>query len=397
MPLAGLAKVKRAYDFLAYLTFNCIVLIVVANLILGAIFFVRGVWIDARVSNYREKFADYEAYARTPKVDVTAFLDEQDSIGSIGFQYEPWVQFRHPAFRGRLLNTDEHGFRATRAPAIRSGRPLIVHVFGGSTTFGYGVPDDHTIPSYLQKLLEERQPNQRVLIKNYGQGYYYSSQAQLVFLSLIKSGEVPSWAIFIDGGNDTSQLALRHDEPVFTPAMKRLWAARVGGSSASLHSSLAWLPMVRLASGVVERLALDQSTFRMANSERHLPIKSDTNLSEAEKVAIVEYVIRQYHLNMRIRRALCREFGVKCLFVWQPHPAYKYNRSLHKSFPFEGDVPDYFKRVYARMESVEDSDFLNLADLTQDPTEKVYVDEVHYNELLNERIAGRIANAMHQE
>jgi hypothetical protein len=80
--------------------------------------------------------------------------------------------------------------------------------------------------------------------------------------------------------------------------------------------------------------------------------------------------------------------------VWQPHPAYKYNRDLHKTFPFEGEVPNYFKRVYDRMESTRDSDFLSLADLTQHSAEKVYVDDVRYNKFVNERIADRIADAM---
>lgn len=90
---------------------------------LGLVFMVRD-WlkhgnpeVDARVSSYREKVADYAAYTSTSKADVTAYLDEQEAMGSIGFQYQPWVQFRNPAVRGRLLNTDQEGFRATRARA----------------------------------------------------------------------------------------------------------------------------------------------------------------------------------------------------------------------------------------------------------------------------------------
>lgn len=388
----GFAKIKNAYKTLAYLTFNVIVLVVALNLILGAFLFAYDMMfrVDATVRSYRERFVDDNAYMRTPAGDVAAYLDEQDEMGSIGLQYEPWVQFRNPAFQGRLLNTDQRGFRETRAPAERPGDPLAVYVFGGSTTFGYGVPDDHTIPSYLQRVLEQQRPEQAILVKNYGQGYYYSSQALLVFLSLIKNGEVPSWAVFIDGGNDTSLLSVRRDEPVFTPAVKRLWARR-----GSLRSSLEGLPMARFANGVARRLADPQTVSIQSDWNR--PILSDDHLNETEIEEIVEYVVTRYRSNLRIRRALCQELGVKCLFVWEPHPAYKYDRSLHKNFPFPGKVPEYFKRVYARMELTRDSDFLNLADLTQHSTRKVYVDEVHYNEPLNELIAARIADAMRGE
>jgi len=85
---------------------------------------------------------------------------------------------------------------------------------------------------------------------------------------------------------------------------------------------------------------------------------------------------------------------VESLFVWQPHPAYKYKRELHKTFPFEGPVPDYFKRVYARMENHQDSHLLFLGDLTDKRIDRSYVDDVHYNEAINEQIAERIALAL---
>jgi hypothetical protein len=126
----------RASSSVAYQRFNCIVLLVVVSVSLGAVFFVRDrvkpgkAEIDTRVSSYREKFADLKAYTRMPTAEVAAFLDEQDAMAQVGLQCEPWVQFRNPEFQGRLLNTNERGFRATRAPEVCSGKPVRVHVFG---------------------------------------------------------------------------------------------------------------------------------------------------------------------------------------------------------------------------------------------------------------------------
>jgi lysophospholipase L1-like esterase len=262
-------------------------------------------------------------------------------------------------------------------------------VYGGSTTFGYGVPDDHTIPSYLQQQMEQKSPGRAILVKNFGQGFYYSSQEQQLLFRALKSGDVPDWAIFIDGGNDVAQLALRHDEPIFTPAMKRAWSTV---SSGGQRANLNWIPMVRLVDALARRLRPAQGNS--ADSPQHQLIKSDAHLSAQEKNAIQQFIIARYTRNMRIVRAVCREFGVRCLFVWQPHPAFKYDRTLHRTFPFDGPVPAHHGRVYAHMQTLASADFLFLGDLTEKATRKVYVDDVHYNEDMNEQIAIRISEAI---
>jgi lysophospholipase L1-like esterase len=291
------ARAAQIYQFLAYQTFNIALLLLAINLLLAVLFFVYDYTksgADTRVVSYRERFADYQAYTRITKPEIDTYLDEQDAFGSVGFVYAPWVQFRAPEFRGKYLNTDARGFRRTTAPKSSGGNPLKVHVYGGSTTFGYGVPDDHTIPSYLQRQLDQESGGRAVLVKNFGIGFYYSSQEQQLLLTALKDGDVPDWAIFIDGGNDTAQLSLRHDEPIFTPAMKRAWAGlSVGRQGARLE----WIPMVRLANGLAHRLGLAPQSSP-AGGLQHQTIKSDAHLSQDEKDAIAAYLTKRYTQNM---------------------------------------------------------------------------------------------------
>jgi len=76
------SKLLKVYTFLAYQTFNCIVLLVAVNLMLGSLFFVldrsrqQHQNVDARVSSYRERFADYKAYAQMSQSEISSFLDE---------------------------------------------------------------------------------------------------------------------------------------------------------------------------------------------------------------------------------------------------------------------------------------------------------------------------------
>ncbi len=392
------AQLASTYKFLAYQTLNTIILILAINLLLAGVFYgydqirVHRSGIDDRLLTYRERFADHAAYSRLTRSEIDAFLDEQDTFNSLGFQYAPWVQFRHPAFKGRYLNTDERGFRLTMPPSVAREKPQKIYLFGGSTAFGFGVPDEHTIASYLQTHFEAKDPTRAVLVKNFGQGFYYSSQELQVLMTLLKEGVVPDWAVFIDGGNDNAQLAARHDEPIFTPTLKELWRNRNSGASESDDALPLWIPMVRLAHSITKRLKPSQTTAH--DPGQHQSIRDDSLLSQQEKDEIFSYIVDRYTDNMRIRRAICKEFGVRCLFVWQPHPAYKYDRNLHKTFPFPGQIPAHHTRVWAYMEKLQAPDFVFLGDMTENTKGKVYVDDVHYNEATNEEIAARIGDAI---
>ena len=75
-------------------------------------------------------------------------------------------------------------------------------MFGGSTAFGIGVPDDQTVASHLQTQLGTARDGREVRVYNFGRGAYYSSQERALFERLIVAGYVPNLAIFLDGLND---------------------------------------------------------------------------------------------------------------------------------------------------------------------------------------------------
>jgi hypothetical protein len=102
------------------------------------------------------------------------------------------------------------------------------------------------------------------------------------------------------------------------------------------------------------------------------------------------YVVDRYRQNQRIIRALCKEYDVVPIFVWQPVPFFKYDRSLHP-FPYADQVPKLWEMVYEEMARSPDLDFLYLGDMLDGVSEKVFVDAIHYNEKYNGLIAQAIA------
>src|SRR5215813_3181316 len=135
--------------------------------------------------------------------------------------YEPFTQFREKPFVGRYVNVDPAGFRPGRGQGPWPPEPTYFNVFlfGGSTTFGYGVPDDYTIGSYLQDRLSRAGLPRPPRVYNFGRGAYFSAQERVLFEKLALDGFVPDLAVFIDGLNDFFFI---DGAPVLTPWLSQL-------------------------------------------------------------------------------------------------------------------------------------------------------------------------------
>ncbi len=137
--------------------------------------------------------------------------------------FEPLTDAKEPPYTGRFVNVHAAGFRLSREQGpwpLDPGCPC-VFLFGGSTAFGYGLPDGETIASHLQAFLAAREPSARCY--NFGRGGYYSSQERVLFEQLLAAGTVPRVAVFLDGLNefvfDQPQFTARLEGFVGTPAL----------------------------------------------------------------------------------------------------------------------------------------------------------------------------------
>ena len=120
-------------------------------------------------------------------------------------QFDPLMQFKEAPYEGRFVHVSSAGFRrGTETPPW----PMLagsynIWVFGGSTTFGYGLPDGQTIPAQLELILRKRHPGVSLRVYNFGQAYFYSRQELALFQELlIASPAAPQLAVFIDGINE---------------------------------------------------------------------------------------------------------------------------------------------------------------------------------------------------
>jgi len=371
---------------------NTILLLVAVNVALGVFYH----FYDAHgARNTNAVFKKYpnlakqilKLYPSMSEEDITELLRETWSRPLVS---KSIVGFGEGPYHGKFVNVTAEGFRpgTNQAPwpPVEDGKSLVVFLFGGSTTFGYGVTDAQALGSQLQPLLTQKL-GRPVVVYNFGQSKYGSTQERLLFEKLLLAGYKPDMAIFVDGLNDFQ----------FTWGDEEFnWTSYVGDGAdpgAGVQTWRSWLsegiemlPMARLAKGVRSKLG-PKHTFYNANPNRNY-----------DDVSAIGKVIDRYYLNVEMIEAESKAVSIRTLFVWQPVPTYAYDLKYH---PFIqngfGDFA-YTKRGYPMMADAvakkRPDNFLWCADMQKDLHEPLYVDAVHYSPMMTGMVAGCIADGV---
>lgn len=291
-----------------------------------------------------------EIYPDLNKKNINKLLEE---IWLRPYVYEPYTQFSERPFKGAFVNVHEAGFRYTKNqgswPPDKNN--LNIFFFGGSTAFNYGLPDNDTIASFLQDLLQKEFKNKKICIYNFAQGYYFSSQECIFLKKLIAKDFIPDAAIFIDGLNEFYHLK---DEPIFTERLKKIF---------SNHSY--------------------------------------SKLSNTTNKAVINEIVSRYKINKKITEAICNEFKIKSFFIWQPISNFKYDPRYHifsaggfGKLSLAKDGYEFVERN--NIKDMLGANFLYLADMQENLKKPLYVDKYHYSayfsKLVAEKIYGFIKN-----
>ena len=292
------------------------------------------------------------------------------------FVYEPWTGFKETPRQGRYINVSADGFRQT------SGSPAEpdhwVFLFGGSTTFGYGVADNQTIASYLQARLAEVYGSNTFGVRNYGRAYHFSSQELLVLSTLLRQGLRPSVAIFVDGANE------RQQEPDYVNEMREMFSRyqdEVEGD----------LPLGRLLADLAVQAPIYPYLRRLSGAPAR-----PAGAKRVPPDATASQIAQRYEANIEDIRLLCERYGVVPFFVVQPLPGY---RNEHKTHVFLREpVPQAILEVLALMEASTANSRphrVNLTGLLDGYRKQPFVDPLHYTPEVHKMIAHRIVDGVH--
>ncbi|MCB2263375.1 MAG: hypothetical protein LGR52_10660 [Candidatus Thiosymbion ectosymbiont of Robbea hypermnestra] len=317
---------------------------------------------------------------------VQDYFRELDLSGKGGWR--PYVYWRHPPRRGRYIQVDRNGLRATWRPPSRDAAldappPVRIFAFGASTMWGLGVRDHYTVASHLSKRLHARgYPAQ---VTNYGQSAYVSTQEAIALLRGIHRGEVPDIVIFYDGLSD-----------VLSSYMNA-----AAGVSQNARRRRAEFALLDRPQGLLQHIGRQVPTRnlwgfdRLATGLRRGIRPSVGHRSQVRPLS--DEVVRQtrhiYAANLAFVASLGRRYGFESLFYWQPHIFSKRRRSASEQAAAESLFPTRkaFEAIYRevrRSATLRDqTGFRDISALFDDLAEPYYVDGTHLSESGNRLVA----------
>jgi len=305
------------------------------------------------------------------------------------YVWQPYVYWRHAPHQGRYFEVDRNGLRATWNPPPRDGAagppPVRVFTFGGSTLWGWGARDDHTIPSYLGKLLHER--GYRAEVTNYGQLDYVSTQEVIALLRCIQRGEVPDIVLYYDGIGDALSSYANGEAGVSITEGLRRTEFNLNRRPKQLMRVWEQAVLARYFRGF-HRLA---AGLQRRTRPRTAPLPPDD--------ALVRQTVRRYEANLTLVEAMGRSYGFDPLFYWQPVTFSGRYRSPHERheaerFSFSEQMLDAIYRQVRQSESLNSRPrFRNISTLFDDSREAYYLDGMqHLSEAGNQRIAAAMVD-----
>lgn len=262
-------------------------------------------------------------------------------------------------FTGTYLNIS-NGSRVSYSP---HDPEITVWFFGGSTMFGIGQRDNHTIPSEVAKLAEA--DGIKIRAENLGVTAYVNWQETEVFEQQLTLGrEKPSLAVFYDGLNDNSLPSERSNIGDTFPDVVR-----------------------RKAYSSYER---DLSRHIVGNAD---PVPWSPARTEAE----IDTAAQQYRRGVQLARILGEAYGVEVMHFWQPEPfskvPNKHDDELWKRIGYDTQlVPNAVQR-YDEVRKRSGVDPIDLSRSLDNLDRPVYFDAGHTNEFG----ARTVAKAMYKK
>jgi hypothetical protein len=282
-----------------------------------------------------------------------------------------------PNFKGQHVVTDESGFRID-APLTSKDKTL--GMYGGSTTFSVMTSQRDTIADQLTNMINDYQ------VMNFGVGGYSTGAEIMTFVESLRLYPKITHAIFYDGVNELGRQRDSFSNGIPSSSYDLIGSPYPGGLNLALSREQGL--GITLKSTNIYRVS--EWILRKLNSPMHL-----------EDSASLNKIVDRYFSNIRVLRAICREFQVKCYFVWQPTI---FNTDEHvltnRELKIRSETP---MKSYVELSNLILSDKraeeFQLVDLTEalnfkDNSIEIFHDWCHLNAAGNKMVASALRNAI---
>ena len=359
-----------------------------------------------------------KTYGGMPDEDIVALMSYHVDMVS-----HPRLEFMAQGTRSKFYNVLFEGVRLGDKVDEASAREKIdggCWLFGGSTMFGHGLPDDQTIASYLNRLA----PDNYYL--NFGMNHAHQLLEIDKLVLLLKKGYRPAQVVFFDGLNDIhahfssdfSPMELPRDLRYaygFYTALDNFIKARDMQRGHLIHNLVHALPVTQLLTGHILPATINRTEFKAVWADGYEDIYSsdalyhtdpETHFQRArrarfsrEKLASIdsfrEKIITYYQSNIAFLTKLSQAYDFDLYVFFQPLG------TTNPENPFIKNGGAYFQTaqhlIYAEMQKTvrqairqgQIERMIDLSDLNANCPD-CYVDLTHYNAKFNRLIAEEI-------
>jgi hypothetical protein len=310
-----------------------------------------------------------------------------ENARSSRMRWESYVYWRRLPFAGSQINVDQRGLRRTWRPPAAVGKPAAATVFflGGSTAWGTGARDDHTIPSELARYLAGA--GVPAAITNFGESGYVSTQAVITLLRELQRGNVPDLVVCYVGMNDT--VATCQNRGAGLPLNE---SNRVREFNLLRHAR-------RLMREALAAAAARSALLRLAGlaGGPGSPSPAPTGRPDAR---LIDETLRSVDANLRTVDGLAASYGFRTSFFWEPcifekphRTAYEESRAAVLVFARDLLLATY-DRVRRDWAARGPDEFTYLGDLFAGTTAPRFVDHDHTSETADREIAAAIGRQL---
>jgi lysophospholipase L1-like esterase len=326
-----------------------------------------------------------------------------ESLNRVRMRWYPYVYWKATPMSSPYLNIDADGNRVTWSKPGRAGgkeRPVLrLFMIGGSTLWGTGVRDDHTLASLIAKRFATS-PNYDLEVTNLGQIGYVSTQELLLLYQLLRRGQRPDLVIFYDGVNDAftgyqngmggltqSEFFRAQEFSVLSSSWGRKRLYHEALHTALMSTGLA--DLVKLLAGKDNPNMLPHEVKPLGAFDYFAP-RQDFEGTDAVERDVVD----MYLFNVQMERMLAERFKFRALFYWQPTVFSKdelvpFERRLLPGDPMRAE---FFKGTYKKVAEVAGANgILDISGILNHHHQLDFIDPYHLTESANEIVANRMA------
>ena len=340
-----------------------------------------------------------DIYKRYPWADE--FWKQELARRKAARPYHPFRMWQNAFWQSPLIHVDQTpwgNFRRTvSARQDCAGAPFEVWLFGGSSAFGYGVPDFATVASYLEQELSRR--GRCAVVRNFGSEAYVSNQEVLLLTELLKSGQRPEAVVFLDGFND-SYCLWNAQRPDNSNCRVLAEVSVLGDASGLAH----WI----LPGKVSEALQTFPPYFSSGRPLVHGALGREgaiiaVQMTPEEVRRGAAAILNNYERNTHLVQRMASVYGFRAFFFWQPslyRTAKKLDWHERAALQLFSQGADSYALPYVRAsyqlaeERGQDGNFVYLGNLFDGLAEPVFADTMHLGPEGDRLVALSIAKYM---